>query len=302
MNFKEKTYKPNVTKNLKYMKRNSLLFILILLNFPIEVLAQDKTREKEVLLIGTFHFNNPGADIAKTDKFDVLSEKSQNELTIIAKKIKEFAPDKIFVEWDVNKASQLDSLYNLYLNNEYFAYVEKKYPKEKIFKENEIFQLAFRAAKLSGNKKVYAIDTHTEFPFDSLLIAIDKAKQTDLKNKIFERIKQFENIDNENRKKYSFTNLIVECNEKSSRDFDLASYITFFNTAGENNDFTGPNLVANWYKRNLLMFSFVQKFTEKNDNKIVILVGASHAALFKHFIDLDENLKVVELKDILNKK
>jgi hypothetical protein len=50
------------------------------------------------------------------------------------------------------------------------------------------------------------------------------------------------------------------------------------------------------------MFSFVQKITEKSDDKIVILLGASHAALFKHFIDLDENLKVVELKDILHKK
>ena len=274
----------------------------MLFNLSLEILAQDKTNEKEVLLIGTFHFNNPGGDIAKTDKFDILSEKSQNELTIIAQKIKEFAPDKIFVEWDVNKGSQLDSLYNLYLNDEYFAYVEKKYPKKKLFKENEIFQLAFRAAKLCGNKKVYAIDTQIKFPFDSLLIAVDKAKQTDLKNKIFKRIKQFENIENENRKKYSLTNLILECNKKSYRDFDLASYITFFNSAGENKDFTGPNLVANWYKRNLIMFSFVQKFTEKNDTKILILFGASHAALFKQFIDLDENLKVVELKDILHKK
>jgi hypothetical protein len=215
------------------MKRNSLILILILLHFSIEVIAQDKTREKEVLLIGTFHFNNPGGDLAKTDEFDVLSEKSQNELTIIAQKIKEFAPDKIFVEWDVNKASQLDSLYNLYLKNEYFTYVEKKYPTKKLFKENEIFQLAFRAAKLSGNKKVYAIDTQTKFPFDSLLIAIDKAKQIDLKNKIFQRVKQFETVNNENRKKYSLTNLILEYNEKSYRDFDLASYITLFNTAGK---------------------------------------------------------------------
>jgi hypothetical protein len=282
------------------MKKNIVLILLILLNFPIEVLAQEKTREKEVLLIGTFHFNNPGGDIAKTDKFDVLSEKSQNELNTIANKIKEFAPDKIFVEWDVNKANQLDSLYNLYLNNEYFTYVEKKYPKKKLYTENEIFQLAFRAAKLSGNKKVYGIETQTEFPFDSLLSAVDKAKQTDLKNKIFERIKQFEQIDNENRKKYSLTNLILKYNEQSYRDFDLGSYLTFFNTAGESNDFTGPNLVANWYKRNLLMYSFVQKITEKNDTKIVILVGASHAALLKQFIDLDENFKVIELKEILN--
>ena len=36
--------------------------------------------QKEALLIGTFHYNNPGADVAKTKSFDILSKSSQNEL------------------------------------------------------------------------------------------------------------------------------------------------------------------------------------------------------------------------------
>ena len=284
------------------MKKINLLLILMLLFFSKEALAQRASKQKEVLLIGTFHFHNPGADIVKTDKIDVLTEESQKELKIIANKIKDFSPDKIFVEWNFNESNQLDSLYTLYLEDKYFDYVDKKFPKNTSYKEGEIFQLAFLAAKLSGNKKLYGIDTQTEFPFDSLLISMDKAKQTELKDKIFNRIMEYEQIDNENRKKYSLTKLILECNKQSNRNFDLGSYITMFNAAGENNDFTGPNLVANWYKRNLLMYSFVQKLTDKEDDKIVILLGAGHIALFKHFIDLDENFKAVELKDILNKK
>lgn len=281
------------------MRKINLLLILFLLNFSKESLAQQANKEKEVLLIGTFHFNNPGADIAQTDKFDVLTDKSQKELEVIAQRIKAFSPDKIFVEWDYNESNKLDSLYALYLENKYFDYVENKYPKKTFYKENEIFQLAFRAAKLSGNKRVYSIDTHTEFPFDSLLISMDRAKQAELKDKIFKRIKEFEESDNENKRKYSLTQLLLEYNKQINRNYDLGSYITMFNAAGESNDFTGPGLVANWYKRNLLMYSFVQKLTEKNDDKIVVLLGAGHAALFKHFIDLDENFKVVELSDIL---
>jgi hypothetical protein len=284
------------------MNKNNLLLLLVLLFFPKESFAQQATKQKEVLLIGTFHFNNPGADLVKADKFDVLSEKSQKELQIIANKIKDFSPDKIFVEWSFNKSNELDSLHALYQNDKYFEYVDKKFPENTFYKENEIFQLAFRAAKLNGNEKVYGIDIHTEFPFDSLLISIDKAKQTELKDKIFSRIKEVELTESENRKKYSFTELIIECNKQSNRNFDLGSYITLLNAAGKDNDFTGPNLVANWYKRNLLMYSVVQKLTDKNDDKIVILLGAGHIALFKHFIDLDENFKAVELKDILDKK
>ncbi|WP_332737556.1 DUF5694 domain-containing protein [Flavihumibacter sp.] len=282
------------------MRTINLLLLAFLLTFSTAVLAQQSNKEKEVLLIGTFHFHNPGADIAQTDKFDVLTEKSQKELDIIAQRIKAFAPDKIFVEWDYAASRELDSLYALHLENKYFDYIENKYPKNTFYKENEIFQLAFRAAKLSGNKKVYAIDTHTEFPFDSLLISMERAKQTELKDNIFKRIKEFEETDNKNKSKYSLTQLLLEYNKQSNRNYDLGSYITMFNAAGTANDFTGPGLVANWYKRNLLMYSFVQKLTEKNDNKIVILVGAGHAALFKHFIDLDENFKVVELSDILS--
>ena len=42
--------------------------------------AQEKSHVKEALLIGTFHYNNPGADVAKTKSFDILSEDSQLEL------------------------------------------------------------------------------------------------------------------------------------------------------------------------------------------------------------------------------
>lgn len=303
-------FSKNLVTNLKQkriiqklrMKIIQLLTILICLTCANETFAQQVSKQKEILLIGTFHFHNPGADIAKTDKFNVLTEGAQKELQIIAERIKDFAPDKIFVEWDFNDADALDSLYNLYLNNNYFDYVNKKYPKSTFYKENEIFQLAFRAAKLSGNKKVYGIDVQTDFSFDSLLLAIDRANQTELKDRIFNRVKEFEQIDNENRKRYSLTKLILECNKQGNRDFDLGSYITMFNTAGKYDDFTWPALVANWYKRNLLMYSFVQKLTEKNDDKIVVLLGASHIALLKQFADLDENFKVVELSDILNKK
>ena len=276
-----------------------LLYILTFLFHSQELVAQEPTQQKEILLIGTFHFHNPGLDIAKSDKFDVLSNESQGELETIANHIKSFSPDKIFTEWDYANAAKLDSLYSLYVADKYFDYVGSKYPNNSFYKENEIFQLAFRAAKLSSHKKVYAIDIKTEFPFDSLLLSLEKANQLALKDKIFNRIKEFEQQDNENKKKYNLTKLILAYNEQSLRDLDLGSYITLFNAAGENTDFTGPNLVASWYKRNLLMYSFVQKLTEEKDKKIVVLLGASHVSMFKQFIDLDENFKVVELKDIL---
>jgi hypothetical protein len=53
--------------------------------------------QKEMLLIGTFHYNNPGADVAKTKSFDILSEKSQLELEEISSSIRKYNPTKVFV-------------------------------------------------------------------------------------------------------------------------------------------------------------------------------------------------------------
>ena len=78
------------------------------------------SKVKEVLLIGIFHFNNPGKDVAKTKGFNILSEKSQLELQEISSDIKGFNPTKIFVEWPYDERRELDSLYQLYIDGTYF--------------------------------------------------------------------------------------------------------------------------------------------------------------------------------------
>ncbi len=281
------------------MKSYYILFFLFILS--VNLSGQEPKNQKEVLLIGLFHFNNPGADLAKTDKFNVMTQQSQKELELVSEKIKQFNPDKIFTEWDYTNQAQLDSLYNLYLDEKYFEYVEGKYPENDFYKENEIFQLGFRIAKKGKLKKVYGVDVEGEFPFDSLMLGIDKANQQTLKDEIFGRIKLFEAMDNEDRGKYTLTELILKENEQVRRDFNLGSYITLFNPGGSTENFIGADLVAHWYKRNLRMYSLMQKLTEQNDDRIVVIMGAGHTALFKHFIDLDENYKVVELKDVLGK-
>jgi len=49
------------------------------------------------------------------------------------------------------------------------------------------------------------------------------------------------------------------------------------------------------------MYSLIQKLTGAKDRRIVIVVGAGHAAVLKHYIDMDEGFKVVELSNLLKK-
>jgi hypothetical protein len=276
--------------------KNIIFFLFMTLSMHLHA----QSTKKEILLIGTFHFNNPGADIAQVKNFDIMNKKSQNELEVIANKISAYKPDKIFVEWEYNKQAGLDTLYNLYIDNKYFNYIEERYPRNSFYQQNEMFQLAFKAANKSKLLKVYGIDyRQTNFPFDSLMLAIDKANQSNLKKEIEGTLKAYEMKENQDRGKLSLTQLLLNLNKEESRNFDLGSYITLFNTAGGKDNFVGAYLVSEWYRRNLYMYSLIQKITESKDKRVMVLLGASHIAMLKEFIKIDRNFKVVELKDIL---
>ena len=280
--------------------------LLLLLACFITGASHAQTKPTEVLLVGTFHFNNPGADIAKVKTFDVMTPKVQTELETITDKINLFHPDKLFVEWPWNEQSDLDALYAQYLQGKYEEYVTAKYPKpaqREFYLKNEIFQLAFRAGKKLKLTKIHAIDyKNTSFPSDSVMKAMSAAHQDKLVKDVESMTATYQASINKKFETYTLTQLLLDFNTPDSRAFDNSLYLTQLNRAGTADAFVGPFLVSEWYRRNLYMYSLVQKLTAAQDDKVMILAGASHTAMMKGFIDMDNTFQVKELKDILSLK
>ena len=67
-------------------------------------------------------------------------------------------------------------------------------------------------------------------------------------------------------------------------------------------NFIGPFLTAEWYKRNLYMWSLIQKGMEDKDQRIMVLAGASHAAMINRFLTNDPAWKVVRFQDLFDLK
>lgn len=255
--------------------------------------------KKEALLIGTFHYNNPGADVAKTKSFDILSEKSQLELEQIASSIKEYNPTKVFVEWPYNEQIELDSLYQLYRENKYFTNDSLS----DFYLKNEIFQLAFRVAKTNNLEKVYGIDySKTKFPYQDVMNDIENNKQFELKEKIESTISKFTtDFDSKIDSGASLKELTYFTNSKGMRYISNDLHNNLFSLAGSSNDFNGVFLTSEWYKRNLYMWSLILKKTNKSDERIMILLGSSHAAMIELFIKENNNWGIKELKAIIPK-
>ena len=286
------------------MKNNVYLLLIFFLILSCNKKQEKKpiklsevTNNKEALLIGTFHYNNPGADVAKTKSFNILSEASQSELKKISLSIKNYNPTKIFVEWPYKEQSELDSLYHLYVTDRYFTNDSLS----DFYLKNEIFQLAFRTAKENKLDKIYGIDyTGTNFPFDDVMSDIKRNNQFELEAKIEKGISRFtQAFDNKIDSGASLTELTIYLNSVEMRSFSNYFHNNLMLLAGAPDDFSGPLLTSEWYKRNLYMWSLIQKYTEASDERIMVLVGTSHAAMIDLFIKEDKLWKVKELDDIL---
>lgn len=277
-------------------------FFLILLSFVGITQGFAQSKRTDILLLGTFHFHNPGADLAKIKTFDVMTPKVQAELENITQKISVFHPDKIFVEWAWDEQKELDALYNAYLGGNYEQYVNTTYTKNRhnFFLKNEIIQLAFRAGKKTNLTRIYALDyTKTDFPYDSVMKAMKAANQLSLIDKTQGAIKAFEADFNKKVATYSLTQLLLDMNTPESLASNKGLYLEIFNRAGSNNNFVGAFLVSEWYRRNLYMYSLVQKTLTAQDGKALVLVGAGHAAMMQEFVESDQQFRLKELKTVL---
>ena len=282
-------------------KYTVILFAFLSYSCHTELITPDKNQSsKEVLLIGTFHYNNPGADVAKIKSFDILNKKTQLELQDMSSRIKHYNPTKLFVEWSYNKQAELDSLYQLYTKDQYFTNDSLS----DFYLKNEIFQLAFRIAKENNLNKVYAMDyKETSFPFEAVMEDIEKNKQSELKETIEDGINKFTSeFDNKIEAGISLLELTYYLNSPEMRSFSNHFHNNIMLLAGGTDDFNGPFLASEWFKRNLYMWSIIQKNIQESDERIVVLAGSSHAAMFEIFINENENWSIKELREVMEEK
>ncbi len=275
------------------MKQRILIALLFISTLTF---GQEKSK---ILTLGTFHFHLVKSQFGVD--FDINSKDNQKELNEIIKQIEKYKPTKIFVEWEYSKQNELDDLYNLYLQDKTFELIKQKFGKnETKYFESEVQQLGFKLADKLGHQKLYAFDYILDEPNDTLMVAIQKANQTDLMNEIQKDFGEYgQNLITKFQQEKSIKNLLLFFNNKELEDKLNSGYISLFNKAGSKDDFSGAYFVSERFKRNLYMYSLIQKQIEKADERILVIVGGQHSAGFRDFIRDDKNLEKVELENVL---
>ena len=80
----------------------------------------EKTKQIEVLTLGSFHFNFPNLDVEQTteeDQIHVLKPKYQKEIKTIVVKLEKFKPTILAIEHSPKHQERYDSLYTAYIKD-----------------------------------------------------------------------------------------------------------------------------------------------------------------------------------------
>ncbi len=267
---------------------------VLLLLAALSVSAQNKlkpvdasatTPQAEVLVLGSYHMDNPGHDLHNTKADDVLAPQRQAEIEELTNVLARFRPTKIALEWDAGNQEGLDRSYGEYAAG------------QRQLTRDERQQVGMRLAKSVGLKKLYAIDTMWDFPYGPL---VNWAKANGRSGEL-EAIDRMGSERSQEEGEYLRSHTVLEMFRRLNSPGYLAADQAFYARLGhfgDDNDPAGARLLTRWYERNTFILTSLLGVIEPGD-RVLVLYGAGHQTLLRRFIADDPTLRLCTLDDLI---
>jgi hypothetical protein len=237
----------------------------------------------EVLVLGTYHMANPGHDIFNMQADDVLAPKRQAEMASLIEVLKKFHPTKIAVESDAGTDR---------IPKRYADYLAGKYE----LTANEIDQIGLRLAKELGHKTVYPVDADGDFPYQRLVNyakGSGRSKELDAINAVFAG-----NVKAQGAYLASHsildTLLFVNTDDRATQEVGLYYRMA---AIGEPQDWAGADLVGEWFRRNMRIYTNVSKLADSPNERVLVVFGTGHLGWLRHDFASDPSLRLRKLSE-----
>lgn len=261
--------------------------LLSILSAPAVPAAQAPV---EVMVLGTYHFANPGQDKVNAQIDPVTTPAKQAQLEQVAERLAAFKPTVIAVERVArDQATLLDHRYPEFTRADLL-----KNPDERV-------QIAYRLANKLGLKQVYAVDEVAEegepdyFPFEPVQKwAQDHGRTADI-DALFGPVQAWAAKLEQDQKTRSVADLLAELN---APDHPIAirsmgeGYYRLL-ALGKGRDLPGADLNARWYARNARIFAKLTQVVKPGD-RVLLVYGSGHNYWLRHFAGETGGFKLVE--------
>ena len=264
------------------MNRCLLMFTLAV-GAVVPALSQPSPARAEVLVLGVYHMANPGHDLFNTKADDVLAPKRQADIAEVIAALKKFNPTKIAVESDV---------YDKRMAKRYEEYLAGNHE----LTSNEIEQLGFRLAKELGHKTVYGADTDGDFPFQRI---VDYGKASGRSKELDAILAEVGDMVKE-QTGYLETHTILQTLLMMNADDHVARDVGFYYreaSLGEPGDWAGADLVADWFRRNMRIYSNVLRLIDSPNERVLVIFGAGHLGWLRQDFASNPDLRLRKLSE-----
>ena len=259
----------------------------------INLLAQSPTPAPariQVMVLGTYHFDNPGQDLHNMKVDSVLTTAKQAELADVASRLAKFNPTKIAVE---ALSDQPD-----FVSNKFDGFTVEKLSKD----PDERTQIAFRLAHQLGQKSVYGIDEQSNtidyFPFDKVDTYAKAHQQSAalgrMQEKVAEMIKQMEAA----QKTKPVRLMLADVNDAARVLSDHQNFYYALLSLGNEKEQPGAELNAAWYQRNAKIFAKLTQIAQPGD-RVLVVFGSGHSFWLQHFVQNTPGFQLIEPRDYL---
>ena len=225
----------------------------------------------KVMLLGLFHFDNPGLDAVKYTPRDVMQPAEQAYLVGLAERLARFAPTKILLEYPAKSDGVINQRYADYLAGRF------ELPK------NEIYQIGFRVAKLAGHTRVHGFDVHT--PGEVALWGY-LSKAPEAERKLMALIATESQRLTEMHRTKSLKDILTQSNSMPEDLRNKGFYMMLNDVAAEEGLFHGADASADWWHRNMRMYALVQTKAQPGE-RVLVIAGSGHTAILRDLLRAD---------------
>lgn len=238
-----------------------------------------------VMLLGTYHFDNPGLDLVNSTADDVLTATRQRELAHLANQLGRFKPTAIAIEAIRPASGFLDTGFTHFT------------PADLASDRNEVVQIGYRLAYQQGVDRVYAVDEQEGeidfFPFDRIQSFSAKAGKGEYVEQLIASVEADAEMVMQDQETTSVSELLARYNDPELTQRMHAAFYYGLLPLADTDEHPGAALNYGWYARNAMIFSNIAATTRPGD-RVVVIYGAGHNYWLRHFIQTTPGFELVE--------
>ncbi|SDJ34675.1 hypothetical protein SAMN05216226_102236 [Halovenus aranensis] len=246
----------------------------------------------EVVLLGTYHMDEPGLDNVNVSADDVLDEPRQRELESFVGHLEAADPDIVAVERPAKHAETVNRIYKRYRDGQ--CTYDEKYELEPPHPEredvtmecrSEVIQVGFRLADRLGHDRVVPVDMPEMLgrsaEFEELEQGdIDTSPKIDVPRLDEEQLKT---TMDEQLTDSTVTAYHRYLNEEAALHHNDGMFDEFLRY-GDGDNYAGPDALAKWYRRNLRMVHNIWRAVDDSSDRVLFLVGSGHVHVLRHLL------------------